>query len=187
MSDPHASDMSNAPGASGNAFVAITRSVEETVAIGVLIGRSLRAGDVVLLEGVLGAGKTQLVRGIAVGMGHDGKAVSSPTFVFMQEYGGDDVGTTAGKRGCVLVHMDAYRLSGPGELESVGFSNELLEASALVVEWPSRIESALPMSPVSLEVALDHVDEATRRVEVSLRGGWGERLSALKEWHDARA
>ncbi|MEC9373298.1 MAG: tRNA (adenosine(37)-N6)-threonylcarbamoyltransferase complex ATPase subunit type 1 TsaE, partial [Planctomycetota bacterium] len=93
-----------------------TASEEETVALGARLGELLRAGDVVGLDGELGAGKTRLVRGIATGMGAPREMVHSPTYVLMNEY--------PTERGCALVHVDAYRLRGADDLESTGWSGE---------------------------------------------------------------
>lgn len=148
-------------------------SEERTGAIGAAIGHVLRPGDVVALHGELGAGKTRLVRGIAEGLGAAPGLVSSPTFVIMQEYpcGGGGVGT--------LVHMDAYRLRGADELESVGWDRlardlEERRGVALVVEWAERIDAALGHGASRLDVRLEHDGEG-RRLRIEGDGGWGER------------
>jgi tRNA threonylcarbamoyladenosine biosynthesis protein TsaE len=103
-----------------------TSAESETVRLGELIGRSLRAGDLVLLHGELGAGKTTLVRGVARGVGFQGR-VSSPTFALAHVY--------RGKR-LTLHHLDLYRLK-EGETSELGL-DELLNdpRGAVVVEWP---------------------------------------------------
>ena len=98
----------------------------ETVAIGRTLGKRLHAGDVVLLDGQLGAGKTAFVRGIAEGLGCDGDDVSSPTFTIVQEYRGR----------VTLQHVDLYRLA-PKEVEDLGL-DELLDGAVMAVEWPDR-------------------------------------------------
>jgi tRNA threonylcarbamoyladenosine biosynthesis protein TsaE len=89
----------------GTVHTAVTSSEDETVALGEALSRQLRPGDVVTLDGPLGAGKTRFVRGMAIGLGHDPAQVSSPTFVVAHEY------ATPGAR-AILIHVDAYRLSG---------------------------------------------------------------------------
>jgi tRNA threonylcarbamoyladenosine biosynthesis protein TsaE len=103
-----------------------TQAENETIRLGEVIGRSLRAGDVVLLYGELGAGKTTLVRGMARALGYRGR-VSSPTFALAHVY--------RGKR-LTLHHLDLYRLK-EGQADELGL-DELLNDSrgAVVVEWP---------------------------------------------------
>jgi len=105
-------------------------SEAETIRIGRDVGLGLRPGDVVLLEGPLGAGKTAFVRGLADGLGCDPDAVTSPTFTIVQEY----PGTTP------VQHVDLYRLS-PVEVDDLGLE-DLMAASVLAVEWPGRWRSA---------------------------------------------
>ena len=89
-----------------------SRSEQDTFDAGVRIGAALRPGDMVLLEGELGAGKTSMVRGIAEALGIERRAVSSPTFTIVHEHGFE---------GGTMYHIDAYRLSGVEELEAVGW------------------------------------------------------------------
>ena len=121
-----------------------TASEEETAAIGRRLARGLQPGDVVLLSGPLGAGKTALVRGLAEGLGCDPADVSSPTFTIIQEYAGPTR----------LQHVDLYRLT-PPEAEDLGL-DELSADAVIAVEWPDRWQGAPP--------------EATR-VELSPAGG----------------
>lgn len=136
----------------------ITHSPEETSDLARDLAAQLAAGDIVVLDGPLGAGKTCFVRGLAAGLGLDPSRVSSPTYVICHEYRGEQ-----GRR---LVHVDAYRLSGPEELESIGW-RDLLEAehTIIAVEWPGRIASALPEKCIRVE--LEHVSETERRVTIS--------------------
>jgi len=136
----------------------LSRSEAETLQLAARLARQLSAGDVVCLEGPLGSGKTCFVRGLATGLGLDPTAVNSPTFVICQRYQG--TGTAL-----ALVHLDAFRLAGPDDLESVGWE-ELLETpdTVIAVEWPSRIAAALP--PRRINVVMTHVDQSTRRIAV---------------------
>lgn len=104
----------------------VSRGVAETLALGASLGRRTRAGDVVLLEGALGTGKTVLVRGIAAGLEATGEVVS-PTFVLVRHYHGR----------LPLVHADLYRLEARREIEALGLL-ELSEPGVLVVEWADR-------------------------------------------------
>ena len=103
-----------------------TDSVAATVAAGERLGTAARAGDVLLLEGPLGAGKTVLARGIAAGLGAAGP-VSSPTFVLVHQHRGR----------LPLVHADLYRLEARAEIDALGLL-ELAEDGVLVVEWADR-------------------------------------------------
>jgi tRNA threonylcarbamoyladenosine biosynthesis protein TsaE len=130
----------------------LTQSEGETAAVGRAIGRQLAAGDVVLLSGPLGAGKTAFARGLAEGLGCDGDDVSSPTFAIIQEY-----------RGRIpLQHVDLYRLT-PVEVEDLGL-DDLLESSVMAVEWPDRWRRA-PAG--GWRVTLEPAGEHARRITIS--------------------
>ncbi len=126
---------------SAAAAVALDTEIElptpaDTEALGERIGAGLRAGDLVVLSGPLGAGKTVLVRGIARGMGVRGP-VTSPTFVIAREHP-----PAPGGRGVPLVHVDAYRLGGAAELDDLDLDTDLAEA-AMVVEWGEGVAERL--------------------------------------------
>jgi len=116
-----------------------------THAAGAAIGTMLRGGEVIGLDGELGAGKTSLVRGIAEGLGIPGSMVSSPTFVLMQRYTGGRLD---------LVHADAYRVRSPEELESIGWldDGDPGRPTVSVIEWSSRVETAIPSNAVRIEL-----------------------------------
>jgi len=120
--------------------------VDATEALGVHIGRSLRAGDLITLDGPLGSGKTCIVRGIAEGLGIDPSLVTSPSFILMQRY-------TEGALG--LVHIDAWRMRGEQDLMDLGLE-EILAAKrdVVAIEWPSKVATALPRSAVHLTITL---------------------------------
>ena len=107
-----------------------TNSEAETIAVGRDLGRRLAAGDVVLLEGPLGAGKTAFARGLAEGLGCDTAAVASPTFTIVHEYPGP----------VPLQHVDLYRLN-PAEVDDLGLE-DLMDGQVLAVEWPDRWRQA---------------------------------------------
>ncbi|MEZ6191153.1 MAG: tRNA (adenosine(37)-N6)-threonylcarbamoyltransferase complex ATPase subunit type 1 TsaE [Phycisphaerales bacterium] len=156
-------------------------SVEATVALGRTIARSFKPGDLVGLIGELGAGKTQMVRGMAGELNITPSRVSSPTFVFLHEYPPDlkppEIDETDSP---VLAHVDAYRLSGTDDLASIGWDGdgqELRRGAVLVVEWADRITDALGND--WLEVRLEHHD-AGRRITLSPHGGWRARMATLR-------
>jgi len=144
----------------------------ETHAIGVALARVLVAGDVVALEGPLGAGKTCLVRGMVEGLGLPVAAVSSPTFVISHEYANDE--------STPLVHIDAYRLSGPEDLETIGW-HEMLRSQEVIVamEWPSRVAAALPRRLIVIQFT--HAGEHERLLSLAAAPTLVERLKAA-DW-----
>lgn len=122
---------------------------EQTVRIGSTLGALLRGGEWITLGGPLGAGKTQFVKGLALGIGIPAdEPIVSPTFVLVREY----VGRLR------LQHADMYRLAGPAELEQLGL-DELGGPDAIVaIEWAERVAAGLPAADV--EVAIEHRDSA---------------------------
>ncbi|MFD5246351.1 tRNA (adenosine(37)-N6)-threonylcarbamoyltransferase complex ATPase subunit type 1 TsaE [Amycolatopsis sp. NPDC058340] len=143
---------------------------ESTMDFGRELGRSLRAGDLVLLSGPLGAGKTTLTRGIADGLGVGGR-VSSPTFVLARVH-------PAGAAGVALVHVDAYRLGGDlSQLDDLDLDTEL-ERSALVVEWGEG--AAERLSDDYLVVRLERREDDVRLVTLEPHGTWAARTPDLR-------
>ena len=120
-----------------------TAGPEQTRRLGALIGRQARAGDVFLLSGPLGAGKTCLTQGIAAGLGVEGY-VRSPTFVLMTRHQGR----------LTLHHLDLYRIGGPEEAWDLGLDEQLFGEGVCVIEWAERAASVLP--PDALWVELDY-------------------------------
>lgn len=105
-----------------------TASEDETSAAGEALGRTVSAGDVVLLYGDLGAGKTAFVRGMARGVGADPEEVSSPTFTIVQEYAGTSL---------TLYHVDLYRLE-PAEIDDLGLEDLVAGDGVVAIEWAER-------------------------------------------------
>lgn len=136
-----------------------TNSTEETVALGKRLGGLLGAGDVVALSGPLGSGKTYLTKGIALGLGvGDSRAVRSPTFILVGEYEGR----------LRLYHVDAYRLEGPADLQSLGSDDFLFSGGVTVVEWAERVRDALPAEHLWVECR--HAGESRRTYRFSACG-----------------
>lgn len=141
-------------------------TAEDTHALGRQIGRCLEAGDLVILDGALGAGKTVLAKGIAVGMGVTG-IVMSPTFVIAR------VHRPAAADGVPMVHVDAYRLGGRLEFDDLDLDTDLT-AAAVVVEWgQGRAEQ---LADDHLLVRLTRLPDDTRTAELL---GTGRRWTAL--------
>lgn len=132
-----------------------TQDAFETERLGETLALVAKAPLILAIDGELGAGKTQLVRGFARGMGLDAGEISSPTFVISSRHEG----------AIDLVHMDAYRIESIPELESIGFQEILQEDSLMIaIEWASRIFDALPEE--RLEVRIAHRSETTRAIEI---------------------
>lgn len=125
--------------------MALLASPEDTEAFAEVFAARLEPGDVVALEGDLGAGKTCFVRGLARGLGIDPADVSSPTFVSMQRYEGGRV---------PLVHVDAWRMHSAEDLETVGW-DEILDArdAVVAIEWPSKVLAAMPARRIDVTLA----------------------------------
>ena len=134
----------------------LTRSEDETAGVARELAATLKAGDVVLLSGNLGAGKTAFVRGLASGLGIDPEEVSSPTFTLVHEYRGGRLR---------LFHADLYRL-GTAAAEDLGLDELGIRDGVLAIEWPDRLGHGFRDS---IDVQIDVVDETSRRI--SVRGG----------------
>lgn len=142
----------------------VTRSPHETRQLGRKLGQLLRPGDLLCLQGDLGAGKTTLTQGIAEGWGSL-DSVSSPTFVMVNLY--------RAANGTPLYHMDAYRIESLPEAAQLGLDDMLAEG-ALIVEWPERIEALLPKERIWM--TLSHISETERQLEITASGA---RLATL--------
>lgn len=121
--------------------------VEETWNLARRLAAELKPGDIVCLEGDLGAGKTTFTQGLAAALGVSGR-VTSPTFCIVQEHRGKDA---------FLVHMDLYRLRGEEDVLSIGWEDYLSEGAILVVEWPERAGMLIP--PDAQHVRLTHLGD----------------------------
>jgi len=163
-------------------------SVEATMQVGEAIGSCATPGDIIALQGELGAGKTQLVRGIAQGLGLDPRQVSSPTFVMVQEYEPpppeeEENGQEKGDRPFipVLVHIDAYRIRSPDELESIGWAGhgeELRDGAVIAIEWAKLIRPALGDDLLWIEI--EHAPEG-RQFLCSAIGAWQAKMQLLSQ------
>jgi len=135
-----------------------SRSPEQTRRVGKRLGGALQSGDVICLQGELGAGKTTFVQGIAQGWGSM-NSVSSPTFILVNEYQRADHSQ--------LFHMDAYRLDSTPEAEELDLDSMLVEG-VLIIEWPERMNGLVPAE--RLWVKLEHVDDEEREMKFKASG-----------------
>ena len=128
---------------------AVTNAPAETEAAGERLGHTLQVGDLLLLEGELGAGKTTFVRGVARGCGSSAP-VASPTFQLVRVYAGR----------VQLAHVDLYRLASSAELVDLGLE-ELLDQGAVVVEWGDRLDA-----PNAALLSIEHLGGDRRRLHM---------------------
>ena len=174
-------------------FQVSTSDADQTRALGEDLGRVLAAGDLVMLSGGLGAGKTTLTQGIGIGMGVRGR-VASPTFIVARVHpslsGGPD-----------LIHADAYRIKDLSDLETLDLDSSLDEA-VTVVEWGEGKTEAMSNERLSIEVRrasggqadtdgdiidLEHMDDGTRLIVLHAHGHrWDGVLDAVVAAHGGR-
>ena len=151
---------------SPNTVEIFSHSAEQTRRIGMRLGSMLQPGDLICLQGDLGAGKTTFVQGLAQGWGAL-DAVSSPTFVLVNVYRRADGGH--------IFHLDTYRLESNPEAEELDFDT-MLSLGPLVVEWADRVQSILP--PERIWIEMDYLDEDRRTMRLNPSGARSERLLA---------
>jgi tRNA threonylcarbamoyladenosine biosynthesis protein TsaE len=144
----------------------ISHSAAETESLGAQFGRSAERGLVIALNGELGAGKTQFVRGLARGLGSPAR-VHSPTFTLANEYGGGRL---------KLFHLDLYRLETPEQILSAGIEDYLPPDGVLVIEWAERLQpGAGGREPAAkglswLSVGIEITGESERKIIYDLPG-----------------
>ena len=143
-----------------------SRSPEQTRRVGMRLGGLLRSGDVICLQGELGAGKTTLVQGLAQGWGSL-DPVSSPTFIIVNVYRRPNDEQ--------LFHMDAYRLDSAPEAAELDL-DEMLAQGSLLVEWPERIQEVLPDN--HLWISFEYVAEENRQMLIKANGARYDALLA---------
>ncbi len=172
-------------------FYLRTRSEEETRALGARLGRALPEGAAVALDGELGAGKTQLVRGLCQGLGvADLDAVASPTFTLLNEY--------EGRR--PVAHFDFYRVESINSLPELGFEEALASGATVLAEWGGKFPGAFPAGrTVRARFFFPPGEPEARDIEVSLPelpqgsglpqgspqgfgGEWAALRRALQDW-----
>lgn len=154
-----------------------TTSPEGTILLGAALGRLCEPNTTIALQGPLGAGKTQLTKGIAEGLGiTDRGRVTSPTFVLEQEYDGR----------LKIRHLDAYRLAGPHDLWDIGIDEMCKAGGVVVLEWPERAAEALPDD--TLWVYLEPTGEHSRQFRFTSHGPQSAKLlERLRNTVDAQA
>jgi tRNA threonylcarbamoyladenosine biosynthesis protein TsaE len=142
-----------------------TSTPGQTRRLGERIGRMLRAGDVVLLSGELGAGKTVLAQGIGRGLGVT-DPIKSSSFVIMNEYEGASLR---------LYHADLYRLDDPAQVAELAL-DELASRGVLLVEWPERAPAEMPPEHLLVSLAYDGARAHARAIDVEAHGARYRRI-----------
>lgn len=139
----------------------------DTERLGAALAAALRPGDVIALNGSLGAGKTRLVQSVAAALGFADQMVNSPTFVLIHEYDGR----------VPLYHVDAYRLADSDEFLSIGGDEVLAGDRACLIEWADRIADVLPRD--HLRIDIEAVGETQREFRLTAAGARSEELLQL--------
>ncbi len=130
-------------------MIKITKSREETIKFAEEYGKTLRGGDVLLLDGEMGAGKTVFTKGIALALGINAE-ITSPTYAYLNDYGGK------------LYHYDCYRLSSGEDAEALGLTEYFYGNGVCVVEWSENIADVLPDN--CKRVKIEKIDLNTRKI-----------------------
>jgi tRNA threonylcarbamoyladenosine biosynthesis protein TsaE len=131
-----------------------TNNEKETVALGERLGKMLQPGDVIALTGNLGAGKTTITKGIAIGAGVETE-ISSPTFTLIHEHRGR----------LPFYHVDLYRLESEHLVPDIGIEEYIYGAGATIIEWSERMGSLLPETSLLIRLTAD--GDTERRIELS--------------------
>lgn len=147
------------------------KGLKETEKFGIKLGKLLGPGDVVCLNGDLGAGKTTLTKSIGLGLRVE-DYITSPTFSLINEYDGI----------YPLYHFDVYRLENTEELFDLGFDEYFYGRGVSIIEWADRIESFLPEERIVLDIEnTEHIDE--RKIKISI---YGDRYKDILEGLDEK-
>ena len=152
-----------------------TETADETRAVGASLAHLLKAGDMVILVGDLGAGKTTLVQGLGAALGVRGR-VTSPTYIVSRVHRSQEAGPD-------LIHVDAYRVEDDLDMETVDLEASL-EDSVTVVEWGQGKADSLSADRFELTLQFDGEDEDARKISLVALGGEPERR--LAEWMQTR-
>jgi tRNA threonylcarbamoyladenosine biosynthesis protein TsaE len=148
----------------------LSRSVNQTLRIGKRLGQKFRGGEIILLSGCLGAGKTVLAKGIAQGLGLNKNTISSPTFVLLRIHKGRHL----------LHHFDFYRIKTAEDILALGFEEYFYSAGVTIIEWPERLKFFLPRE--FLMIKLTTKGKQQRLIKFIARGLRYKKL--LEEIHE---
>lgn len=138
-----------------------SKDPEGTISFGTRLGELLGPGDILAISGELGAGKTTLINGIAIGLGVK-EFVSSPSFIIVNEYFGR----------IPLFHMDLYRLEQRAEALEIGVEEYFERGGVVAVEWAERLGDGLPKH---ISISMEHVSESERKISIEGLGSAREK------------
>lgn len=130
-----------------------THSAEETIALGYKIGKKLKKGDIIAMQGTLAAGKTTITKGIAQAL-EISEEITSPTFCLISEYSGK----------MPLYHMDVYRLDGTEDFINLGVDDMLYGDGVCIIEWSEKIMEELPKNTIILRILPQ--EDGSRKIEI---------------------
>ena len=160
----------------------ISHSSEETQCLAMRLGALLSGGELLLLDGQLGTGKTTFTQGLAKGMGIT-DVVSSPTFTLLKEYTSQSRSDTENetRRGLALYHFDLYRLDNPDEIIDLGFEDYFYGSDVCVIEWAAKADLLWPAE--RLHIRLKMISETERGLLFTAVGQRYDEL--LRQFHYA--
>lgn len=133
-------------------MIYLSNSEKETFMLGLKLSEKIKPGDIFLIEGALGVGKSVLVRGFAKGLGVD-ESMPSPSFTLVNEYQGK----------YPIYHFDFYRISDPFELYELGFEDYIYSQGISFIEWPSKGENLMPTEAIKVNIA---IIDGKRQIEI---------------------
>jgi tRNA threonylcarbamoyladenosine biosynthesis protein TsaE len=134
----------------------LTKSADETIALGKKVGAKLKPGDILAFYGDLGSGKTTMIKGICIGLGvKEQDIVKSPSFIMINEYQGK----------FPIYHIDLYRTKNLEEILSIGFDDYLYGEGVCLIEWAEKAEGQLPENIIKIE--LEAVSQTEREIKIS--------------------
>lgn len=138
----------------------LSDSAEKTIALGYKLGSSAKQGDIIVLDGDLGAGKTQFVKGFAKALDIN-DYITSPTFTIVNQYNGK----------LPLNHFDVYRVNDPDEIEAIGFDEYIYGNGVSIIEWGLYIESILPYERINIKINKNlELGDNYRKILISYNG-----------------
>lgn len=131
-----------------------TKSQEETIELGIRLGKALTKGTIIGFFGDLGSGKTTMIKGVAKGLGVD-ELVKSPSFVVVTEYKGR----------LPVYHIDLYRISNPNELTEIGFDQYIYSKGISLIEWAERAGNLFPTDAIKVKIEI--INHNQRKITIS--------------------
>ncbi|WP_251861520.1 tRNA (adenosine(37)-N6)-threonylcarbamoyltransferase complex ATPase subunit type 1 TsaE [Clostridium sp. Marseille-Q2269] len=148
----------------------LVNSIEKTIHIGDFIGRHCSSGDIICLNGDLGAGKTHLSKGIATGLNIQ-DTITSPTFNIVNEYNGK----------LKLYHFDVYRVNDPDEIEAIGFDEYIFGEGVSIIEWSDYIEDLIPDEYMDIRITkMPNMGDNYRKISITYHGNRYDYIKELK-------